>query len=801
MKFTLAWLKDHLLSSAGVDEIADRLTMLGLEVEEVIDRSGALAPFVVGRVVQVTPHPDADNLTVCVVDRGTDKVQVVCGAPNAHSGMKGVFAAAGTTLPSSGAELKSVKIRGVASNGMLCSEREMGLGEDHSRIIELPADAPTGQPFAKVMGLDDPVIDIAVLPNRQDCLGVRGIARDLAAAGLGQLKALEIEPVPGTGPSPIGVDLVFEGAAANACPMFVGRLVGGVSNRPGPAWMQNRLRAIGLKPISALVDMTNYVTYDLGRPLHVFDADNVAGNIHVRLSRSGESLSALDGKNYTLDDQMTVIADEDGVLGLGGVIGGESSGCTAETENVFIESALFDPLRTAATGRKLAIESDARYRFERGVDPAFALAGIEMATRMALDSCGGEPSEPVVAGKEPDWRRAVEFRPARVHALGGLEVAEPETVRILRALGFDVDEGEGTLRVAVPSWRGDIGGEADLVEEVTRIHGYDNIPSVPLERGASVTGVAISAGDRRGRIAKRALAAAGMIEAVTWSFLSRRQAELFGGAGPELVLANPISAELEVMRPSLLPNLIAACGRNLDRGFAQVALFEVGPRYGDDTPGGQSTAAAGVRRGPAKPRHWTHAPRPVDAFDAKTDAFALLDACGVAADKVRIERGAPAWYHPGRSGMIMLGPQRVLASFGEIHPAVLAEMDVKGPLAGFEVLLDDIPQPRAKASRSRPPLDFSDKPAVERDFAFVVDRHVPAQDLVRAAQGAERALIREVGVFDVYAGAGVPEAKKSVAISVRLQPREKTLTEAEIEAIAKKIVAAVGKATGAVLRG
>ena len=800
MKFTLSWLKDHLETTAGVGEIAERLTMLGLEVEEVVDRSGMLAPFVVGHVTDVKSHPNADNLTVCMVDHGGGKAQVICGAPNVHPGMKGVFAAVGTTIPGTGLHLKAAKIRGVESNGMLCSEREMGIGPDHTGIIELAQDAPLGQPFAKAMGLDDPVIDLAILPNRQDCLGVRGIARDLAAAGLGILKPIQIEPVPGSYPSPIGVNLVFDEKRSNACPMFVGRYLRGVTNGPSPRWLQDRLSAIGLHPISSLVDMTNYVTYDVGRPLHVFDADAIAGDIHVRLSRAGETLSALDGKDYTLDNQVTVIADDDRILGLGGVIGGEFSGCTGETRNVFIEAALFDPVRTAATGRKLEIESDARYRFERGVDPAFVVTGMELATRLALELCGGEASQLVIAGEEPAWRREVALRPSRVDSLGGLEIPESETRCILEALGFGVVRGKRVLSVAVPSWRSDIEGEADLVEEVTRLHGFDKIPSVPLSRITPVTQVAITSGERRVRRAKRALAVRGMVETVTWSFLSRRQAELFGGASPELELANPISAELTFMRPSILPNLIAACARNLRRGFAEVALFEVGPRYIDDTPQGQSTVAAGVRRGRAGPRHWAEVPRDVDPFDAKADALAVLAACGAPVDKLQIAREAPAWYHTGRSGTLKLGPRNVLASFGEIHPAILAEMDAKGPLVGFEAYLDAIPEPKAKASARRPVPKFSDLPAVERDFAFLVDRDVPAERLVRAAQSAERALIASVGIFDVYEGQGVPTGRKSVAITVRLEPRDKTLTEPEIEAVSTKIVANVRKATGAVLR-
>ncbi len=802
MKFTLAWLKDHLDTDAGLDEIVARLTALGLEVEEVSDRAAALAPFTVGHVVEARPHPNADRLKVCVVDTGAERVQVVCGAPNARTGMKGVFAPSGTRIPGTDMLLKDATIRGVDSRGMLCSEREMGLSDEHEGIIELPDDAPVGAPFAAVMGLDDPVIEIAITPNRQDCLGVRGIARDLAAAGVGALKPLDRTPVPGAFPSPIGLRLEFPPEAADACPMFVGRYFRGLTNGPSPRWLQDRLRAIGLRPISALVDITNWMTIDLNRPLHVFDADAIRGDTLVtRLGRRGERFLALDGKEYEVDDEVTVIADDSGMLSLGGVMGGESTGATARTVNAFFEAALFDPRRTAATGRRLGIESDARYRFERGVDPAFVVAGMEIATRLVLDLCGGEASELVVAGGEPEWRRTVDFRPARVRDLGGVEIAEDEIRRILEDLGFAVTPADGHLGVAVPSWRSDIGGEADLVEEVTRVYGYDAIPSVPMTKPTPVTRPALDGRQRRAVRVRRALAARGLAEAVTWSFTARDHARLFGGGDDGLVLANPISSELDAMRPSVLPGLLVAAGRNVDRGIANVGLFEVGPQFADDTPAGQSTAAAGLRRGASGPRHWASAPRPVDAFDAKADALAALAAAGAPVDSVQVAVPAPPWYHPGRSGVIRLGPKTVLAHFGEFHPRVLAEMDLKGPAVGFEVFLDRLPPPKARASRTRPPLDATDLPAVERDFAFVVDREVAADAIVRAARGADRKLVTDVAVFDLYEGERIAAGKKSVAITVRLEPRDHTLTDPEIETLSARIVAAVAKATGGELRG
>ena len=801
MKFTVGWLREHLDTDATLDEITGKLTAIGLEVEDVSDRAAGLKAFVVGYVVDCRPHPNADKLRLCIVDHGAGETQVVCGAPNARTGMKGVFAPAGLTIPGTGLKLKETKIRGEMSAGMLCSEREMGLSDEHEGIIELPGDAVVGQPFAAAMGLDDPVIEIAITPNRQDCLGVHGVARDLAAAGLGTLKPLDAATVPGAFKSPVGLRLALPPEAEDACPLFVGRYIRGVKNGPSPRWLQDRLRAIGLRPISALVDMTNFITFDLGRPLHVFDADKLAGGIHVRLTRGGESIAALNGKDYTLDDQVTAIADDDGVLALGGIVGGEPSSCSGTTANVFIEAALFDPLRTAATGRRYNIESDARYRFERGVDPAAVHSGMEAATRLVMDLCGGEPSELVVAGAAPEWRRSVSFRPSRVRHLAGLDIAEDETVAILERLGFGVTPAGDRMEVSVPSWRRDVEGEADLVEDVARIKGYDAIPTVPLPRESVVTRPALSPAQARVGTVKRALAARGLDEAVTWSFLPARHAELFGGGQDALRLANPISADLDVMRPSALPNLIAAAGRNADRGFADVGLFEVGPQYADDSPSGQAIVAAGIRRGGAGPRHWGAERRAADTYDAKADALAALAACGAPVDKVQVTDDTAPWFHPGRSGSLRLGPKTLLARFGEVHPRVLRAMDVDGPVVAFEVFLEAAPKPRAQASRNRAPLDVSDYPAVERDFAFVLDDAVAGDRIVRAAFNADKALVAGVGIFDVFSGEAIGAGKKSVAISVRLQPTDRTLTDAEIDAVSEKIVAAVSKATGASLRG
>lgn len=797
MKFTLSWLKQHLETQAGLDEILRTLTTIGLEVEGVENKAAGLAPFTSAHVIEAKRHPDSDHLNICRVDTGRGEVTVICGAPNARTGMKAVYAAVGTTIPGNGLKLVLKPVRGVESNGMLVSEREMGLSDAHEGIIELPADVPLNVPFAQLLGLDDPVIEIKLTPNRGDCLGVYGVARDLAAAGIGTLKQPDRGPVKGGFPSPIRVTTQAE----SGCALFVGRLVRGVKNGPSPDWLQRQLRAVGLRPISALVDVTNYMSLAYGRPLHVYDAAKVPGNVlTARLAKAGEALHALDGKTYMLHADDCVIADGNGPSGLGGVMGGEASGCSDMTTDVFIESALFDPLRVAATGRRHNILSDARYRFERGVDPELAQPGIEIATRLIQQFCGGEASELVIAGAVPAWQRSYTLRPDRAATLGGLDLPRARQEELLSRLGFTLKNQGATIDVAPPSWRPDIIGEPDLVEEVLRLHGYDEIPAVPLPTVSAVPRPAVTLQQRRVRQAKRALAAVGLSEAMTYSFIPRAEARLFGGGADELVLANPISADLDCMRPSLLPGLLAAVRRNVDRGFADLGLFEVGPQYAGDKPDDQAIVATALRRGQAAGRHWTQGARAVDAFDAKADALAVLAALGVAADSAMVMDGTPAWFHPGRSGTLRLGPKTVLAAFGELHPAVLAHLDVKGPVVACEVYVAAAPLPRAKG-KTRPALNVSDLPAVERDFAFIVDAAIAADQVVKAARGADKALIRRVEVFDVYAGAGVPEGRKSLALTVRLEPQERTMTEAEIEAAAAKVVAAVVKATGATLRG
>jgi phenylalanyl-tRNA synthetase beta chain len=796
MKLTLAWLKSHLATEAPLDEIVRRLIMLGVEVEHVADRAKDLAPFTVARVVSTEPHPNADKLRVCVVDTGKETVQVVCGAPNARTGMKGVFAPAGTTIPRNGMLLKPSTIRGVASNGMLCSAWEMGLSEDHEGIIELPDDAAVGAPFARIMGLDDPVIEVKVTPNRGDCLGVRGIARDLAASGVGTLKPLEVTPVPGSFPSPTWVHLAS--LDEKACPLFIGRTIRNLRNGESPAWLKERLLAIGLRPISALVDITNFVTFDLNRPLHVFDADKLEGDLVVREARPGESIVALNGKAYELDPEVTVIANGRGPESLGGVIGGESSGCTPATTSVFVEAALFDPVRTAATGRRLGIQSDARYRFERGLDPAFVRTGMELATRLILDLCGGEASELVIAGEEPQWRRTIGLRPERARELGGVDVPLAEQRRILQALGFGVGEAGPLVAVTPPSWRGDIEDEADLVEEIVRVHGYDRVAPVPLTRETALPKPALTPAQKRAATVRRVLASRGLVECVTFSFMAEKDAEPFGGVKPALRLVNPISADLDAMRPSIVPNLLAAAQRNADRGHPDAALFEIGPVYRNDTPEGQVEVAAGLRFGRSGAKHWAAPSGPVDVFGAKADALAAIAAAGGPTENLQVAADAPGWFHPGRSGTLRLGAA-VIGHFGELHPAVLLRLGARGPAAVFEISLDAIPQPRSKGP-ARPLLRLSPFQPVERDFAFVVDRGVAAETLLRTARGVDRKLVAEVRLFDVYEGAGLPEGKKSLAITIVLQPQEATLTEEQIEAFSQKLVAAVAKATGGELR-
>jgi phenylalanyl-tRNA synthetase beta chain len=802
MKFTLSWLKEHLDTDEPAEKLAKKLTMIGLEVESLEDKAKLLAPFTIARVISAEQHPNADRLRVCMVDTGNGgaPVQVVCGAPNARTGMLSVFSPPGTFIPGKNITLSVGTIRGIESRGMLCSEAELELSQNHDGIMDLPSDAPVGEPYAEWAGLGDPVFEINLTPNRQDCAGVHGIARDLFAADMGKFKDPAIKPIKGEFPCPVKVTVEDEGL----CPGFALRLVRGVRNVPSPQWLQKRLTSIGLRPINALVDITNFVTYDRARPLHVFDARKVRGNLVVRRARDGETLLALDGRTYTLDSGICVIADDRGVESLAGIMGGEESGCDETTTDVLIESALWNEINIAQTGRKLGINSDARYRFERGVDPAFMVPGLELATKLVMDICGGVPSENVVVGNAFGQERVIDFPLSEVRRLAGLDVPLVEVRRILARLGFIVAGNGPVVKIAVPSWRSDVHGKADIVEEIVRIIGVDQVPMTPFERGEEPRKPVLTPIQLRTRRAKRALAARGMVEAVTWSFISREAAELFGGGKHELQLANPIASDLSDMRPSLLPGLIAAAQANADRGFSDLAVFEVGQIFKGDRPEDQFIAAAGVRHGFASSagvgRHWSGSAT-ASAFDAKADAFAVLAASGAPMQALQIAAGGASYLHPGRSGTIQIGPQNILGHFGELHPRVLEALRADGPLMAFEVVLDRIPQAKPKATRAKPPLELSAFQPVSRDFAFIVDRAVKAGDIVRTAQGTDRKLITEVTVFDVYEGKGIDEGKKSIAIAVTMQPREKTMTDEEIDAVAAKIVAEVTKKTGGTLRG
>ncbi len=802
MKFTLSWLKDHIETSSSLDDILYALTDLGLEVEEVVNPLAKLAPFTLAKVIHAEKHPDADKLRVCRVMTDEGEKQIVCGAPNAREGITVVLCKPGDYVPGIDVTLGIGKIRGVQSHGMMASERELELSDEHNGIIELPS-GEVGQKFtdwlaANRPGLADPMIHVKVTPNRPDALGVRGVARDLAARGLGTLKPLPIPTIKAGFASPVQVEISAD-LKSKGCPHFAGRTIRGVKNAASPDWLANRLKAIGLRPISALVDITNYFTFGLNRPLHVFDAAKVHGKLRIQAADGGEQFAALDGKTYTLRAGQLLIADDRGVESLAGIMGGEASGCTPDTTDVFVESAYWDPITIAATGRALKINSDARYRFERGVDPAFTLSGLDLATQMILDLCGGEASDIAQDGAAIDTSRAYKLTPARVISLVGMDIPEAEQRKTLESLGFTLN---GDM-AAPPSWRPDVLGEADLVEEVARIASLSKLQGKPLLRAVSgVPRPILTPLQVRERTARRSIAALGYNECVTYSFIDQASAALFGGGADAVRVDNPISSEMSHLRPDLLPGLLRAASRNQARGFADMALFEVGPAFQGGEPGEQHLQAAGLLIGQSSPRAPYGSRRPVDVFDAKADAEAVLAAIGAPA-RVQISRKVAAWWHPGRSGVMGLGPN-AMVSFGEVHPKVLAEMGVKGPAVAFTILLANVPMPKVKTP-TKPALALSDLQAVDRDFAFVVDKEVEALTAVNAAIGADKAMIESVRVFDQFTGekaeAQMGAGKKSIALTVRLQPSDKTLTEADIEAVSAKIIEKVSKATGGALRG
>ena len=794
MKFTLSWLKEHLDTTATLDEITEALTDLGLEVEEVTDSAAKLKTFTLAKVIDAQQHPDADRLRVCRVMTDEGEKQIVCGAPNARAGITVVLAKPGDYVPGIDTTLGVGKIRGIESHGMMASERELELSDEHNGIIELPS-GEVGDKFVDWLAANrpeavDPVVEIKITPNRPDALGIHGIARDLAARGLGTLKPVKEVTVPGKFASPIGI-IIAEDSAKGA-PYFTGRLIRGVKNGPSPEWLQKRLKAIGLRPISTLVDITNFFTFDLNRPLHVFDADKVAGNLTVRMAKAGEEILALDGKTYVLPETAMVIADDNGPESIAGIMGGELSGCTEGTVNVFLESAYWDPITIAAAGRKMKVSSDARYRFERGADPKFTLPGLELATQMILDLCGGEPSEVVTAGAVPDTSRAYRLDTARTASLVGMEIDAQTQRATLEALGFRMD---GDM-AQVPSWRPDVQGEADLVEEIARIASLTKLQGQPLPRPqAGVPKPVLTTQQVREKAARRMAASLGYNEAVTYSFIDQKAAEAFGGGTDATRVENPISSEMTHLRPDLLPGLLAAAARNHARGFADLALFECGPVFSGGEPGDQAVQITGLLVGATSPRDPFGSRRAVDVYDAKADAEAVLASVG-APQKVQVNRKLDGWWHPGRSGVMALGPNK-LATFGEVHPRILKQFGIKGAAVAFTVNLQNVPLPKVKTP-TRAALDISDLQAVERDFAFVVDEKVEALTLVNAAAGADKALIERVTVFDQFTG--MDGGKKSIAITARLQPKEKTLTDAEIEAVAAKIVEKVTKATGGTLR-
>ena len=798
MKFTLSWLKDHLDTKASVDEIAEALTDLGLEVEEIHNPLDRLSAFTLAKVLKAEQHPDADRLRVCTVQTDEGEKQIVCGAPNAREGITVVLAKPGDYVPGIDTTLKVGKIRGVESHGMMASERELELSDEHEGIIELP-DGEVGERFIDWLAANepakiDPVIEIAITPNRQDALGVRGIARDLAARGLGTLKPAKEAQVDGEFPSPIKVSIDED--TRDGCLVFAGRLIRNVTNGPSPQWLQDRLRAIGLRPRSALVDITNFFTFDRNRPLHVFDADKVIGDLRIHRAKGGETLIGLDEKEYTFSEGQIVISDEEGIESIAGIMGGLATGCTRDTTNVFLEAAVWDHIQIAYAGRALKINSDARYRNERGIDPEFNMPAIELATEMILELCGGEPSSVVTAGAVPDTSRAFKLDPARVISLVGMEIPESEQRQTLTKLGFRL---EGNM-AQVPSWRPDVQGEADLVEEVARVASLTKLVGKPMRRVQDgVPRPVLTPMQSREQAARRTCAGLGYNECVSYSFIDQQSAALFGGGNEATMLENPISSEMSHMRPDLLPGLLQAAARNQARGFNDFGLFEVGPAFHGGEPTEEHVQVAGILVGRTGPKDVHGGSRPVDLYDVKADAEAVLAAIGAPA-KVQILRDGAAWWHPGRHGRICLGPKKMMGVFGELHPRVLAAMDVKGPAVGFTIWPEEVPEARRK-STARPALQASDLQAVERDFAFVVDADVEALALVNAAAGADKGLIENVRVFDEFIGGSLGEGKKSLAITVRLQPSQKTLKDADIEAVAAKIVEKVGKATGGVLRG
>ncbi len=807
MKFTFSWLKEHLETTASVDEISEKLTSLGLEVDTITNPAKELNAFKIAHIIKAEPHPDADKLKLCHVFTGKETLQIVCGAPNARPDMKVVLAPIGSLIPSNGMKIKAAKVRGIESNGMLCSAAELGLEGDAHGILDLDVDAPIGETYAIYAGLNDPIFDLEITPNRGDCLGVRGVARDLSAAGLGRLLQLSVPNFTNTGDCPVNIKLDIDDEHKQACPYFTARLVRGVKNGPSPDWLKQKLRAIGLRSISTLVDITNYMTFTHNRPMHVFDFEKIKGEtLTIRMAKTDEKFLGLDEKEYSLSDHMTVITDESGVVSLAGIMGGESTGCSDDTVDVLLESAFFDPITTAMTGRRSGINSDSRFRFERGVDPSIVLEGLDMATQLILDLCGGEASEPVIAGAEPDFSKthgaSLYFDPKTVKTRGGVTASREKIESILTALGFGVKAAGCDYQISVPSWRFDMDCSESLVEEVCRIIGYDHIEEEDLPPAKIDEFFESNKGSlqnqKRRHIIRRLLASRGLCECNTWSFLEESKAKKFGGGDPSLKLTNPLSKEFEVMRPSLLVNLITGAGKNKDRGLENSALFEVGAVYDASFEDLQETRIGGIRSDDFATRHWLNKERSVDLFDAKADLFAAIEVCGVSKENLQVKQEAPSYFHPGRSGTVYLGPKTILGVFGELHPQILKDMNVDSTVVGFELFLDRFPM--AKEKNKKKLLKTSTLQPIHRDFSFLMDEVTPVQSLIDATKKVNRNLITNVQIFDVYVGKGIPEGKKSVALTVTFEPFEKTLTDTKINAIMDEIIIAIGSKTGAELR-
>ncbi len=789
MKFSLSWLKEYLETDADIKRISETLTAIGLEVEEITDKSAELGAFIVAEILEAKKHPNADKLQICKVNTGSEILQIVCGAANARKGIKVVLAPVGSIIPANGMKIKDSKIRDIESCGMLCSGAELSVDEDSEGILELPTNSIVGDKFASIYGLDDPIIEIAITPNRGDCLGVYGVARDLSAAGLGTLKTLATEKISGDFKSPISVTI----ENTKKTPLFIGRYIKNVKNGESPLWLQNRLKSIGLSPISTLVDITNFITFNFGRPSHVYDAKKIKGNIVVRDAVRGDKIAALNDKEYELEAGMTVIADDRGAVALGGIIGGEPTGCAEDTTDIFLEIALFDSISIAETGRKLQIDSDARYRFERNVDPAFAEEGMEVLTKMIIELCGGEASEIVTAGAIPNLNKNINFDRSAVKRIIGIDPTDEEIDEILISLGFTING----KNMGIPSWRSDVTIEHDIVEEIVRIYGFDKIPEISLPKISNFK-PALSPSQKKISSARRLLASRGMKEAVTFSFMSSKNADLFN-QGKNIQLANPISSDLDSMRPSILPNLLESLQRNSSRGFSDLSLFEIGAIFDSNLPMKQQLTATGIRAGSVTARNHYGDLRDFDIFDVKADFLEVISLY-ISGGKPLVTADTPDYYHPGKSGAVMLG-KNVLGYFGEIHPSILKKFDIKNNVVGFEIFLGNLPQPKAKKKYARAKMELSNFQSVERDFAFIVDENILAGDILSAVRKSDKKLISDVSLFDVYAGKNMEEGKKSVAISIKLQPKDRTLTDDEIESVSNKVIESVNKAVGGIIRG